>query len=373
MFDRSADKIDDAVRDWREWEITKGSSGLGADLQCLAVRCVARSIRTATKLRFRTEPASSQRVAGLIQLLGSHLLCVCLSPVLPDSLAIMFAGTLLARGDTVFGIDNLTPYYDPRLKRDRLAQLDGHRSFRFAPLDLADAAATQAIIDAGPFDAMVHLAAQAGVRYSQEAPRTYVSSNVAGMLNVLEACRQNPHQHLVFASSSSVYGDGASLPVAETANVTRPVSLYAATKMAGELMAYSYVDQYDIAVTALRFFTVYGPWGRPDMAVFKFTAAILAGQPVELYAGGVLRRDFTFVGDTVQGVIGAIDHPPNGDDPLFRAYNLGRGEPVTVLQLLGEMEQRAGQAGGPSQFAAAIGRRERDVCRHPRGPRRDRL
>ena len=250
---------------------------------------------------------------------------------------------LLARGDAVLGIDNLTPYYDPRLKRDRLAQLDGHRSFRFAPLDLADAAATQAIIDAGPFDAMVHLAAQAGVRYSQEAPRTYVSSNVAGMLNVLEACRQNPHQHLVYASSSSVYGDGASLPVAETANVTRPVSLYAATKMAGELMAYSYVDQYDIAVTALRFFTVYGPWGRPDMAVFKFTAAILGGQPVELYAGGVLRRDFTFIDDTVQGVIGAIDHPPTGDDPLFRAYNLGRGEPVTVLQLLSEMERALGK------------------------------
>jgi UDP-glucuronate 4-epimerase len=250
---------------------------------------------------------------------------------------------LLARGDAVLGIDNLTPYYDPRLKRDRLAQLDGHRSFRFAPLDLADAAATQAIIAAGPFDAMVHLAAQAGVRYSQEAPRTYVSSNVAGMLNVLEACRQNPHQHLVYASSSSVYGDGASLPVAETANVTRPVSLYAATKMAGELMAYSYVDQYDIAVTALRFFTVYGPWGRPDMAVFKFTAAILGGQPVELYAGGVLRRDFTFIDDTVQGVIGAIDHPPTGDDPLFRAYNLGRGEPVTVLQLLSEMERALGK------------------------------
>jgi UDP-glucuronate 4-epimerase len=250
---------------------------------------------------------------------------------------------LLARGDAVLGIDNLTPYYDPRLKRDRLAQLDGHRSFRFAPLDLADAAATQAIIAAGPFDAMVHLAAQAGVRYSQEAPRTYVSSNVAGMLNVLEACRQNPHQHLVYASSSSVYGDGASLPVAETANVTRPVSLYAATKMAGELMAYSYVDQYDIAVTALRFFTVYGPWGRPDMAVFKFTAAILGGQPVDLYAGGVLRRDFTFIDDTVQGVIGAIDHPPTGDDPLFRAYNLGRGEPVTVLQLLSEMERALGK------------------------------
>jgi UDP-glucuronate 4-epimerase len=147
----------------------------------------------------------------------------------------------------------------------------------------------------------------------------------------------------VFASSSSVYGDGASLPVAESANVICPVSLYAATKMAGELMAYSYVDQYELAVTALRFFTVYGPWGRPDMAVFKFTAAILAGQPVELYAGGVLRRDFTFVGDTVHGILGAIDHPPKSDGGCFRAYNLGRGAPVTVLDLLGEVEQSIGR------------------------------
>jgi len=137
--------------------------------------------------------------------------------------------------------------------------------------------------------------------------------------------------------------------------VTRPVSLYAATKMAGELMAYSYVDQYDIAATALRFFTVYGPWGRPDMAVFKFTAAILTGKPVELYAGGLLRRDFTFVDDIVQGILGAIDHPPTGDDSRFRAYNLGRGAPVTVLQLLSEMERGAWQTRDPPQFAAAIG------------------
>src|SRR6516164_9100961 len=250
---------------------------------------------------------------------------------------------LLSRGDVVTGIDSLTPYYDPRLKRDRLAQLSNHRSFRFAPLDLADTAATQAILDAGPFDVIVHLAAQAGVRYSQEAPRSYIASNVAGTLNVLEACRQSPQTQLVFASSSSVYGDGTMFPVAEVADVTRPVSLYAATKMSGELMAYSYVDQYDISITALRFFTVYGPWGRPDMAVFKFTAAILAGQPVDLYAGGVLRRDFTFVEDTVQGVLGAIDHPPTNEGPRFRAYNLGRGEPATVLELLAALESALGR------------------------------
>ncbi|HEY4232949.1 MAG TPA: NAD-dependent epimerase/dehydratase family protein, partial [Lacipirellulaceae bacterium] len=246
---------------------------------------------------------------------------------------------LLARGDTVFGVDNLTPYYDPQLKRARLALLTCQAGFKFEEFDLAATAVTKTLVDRGPFDAIVHLAAQAGVRYSQEAPRTYVSSNVAGTLNVLETCRQSPQTQLVFASSSSVYGDGAAFPVAETANVTRPVSLYAATKMAGELMAYSYVDQYDLAVTALRFFTVYGPWGRPDMAVFKFTAAILAGQPVELYAGGVLRRDFTFVDDTVQGVLGAIDHPLAHEGGSFRVYNLGRGAPVTVLDLLGELER----------------------------------
>jgi UDP-glucuronate 4-epimerase len=229
------------------------------------------------------------------------------------------------------------------LKQDRLAQLTPHRGFRFSRLELAASAVTVEIAAAGPFDVAVHLAAQAGVRYSQEAPRSYVASNVAGLLNVLEACREGAAQHLVFASSSSVYGDSTAFPVNETADVTRPVSLYAATKMAGELMAYSYADQYGLAVTALRLFTVYGPWGRPDMAIFKFTDAILNSRPVELYAAGTLRRDFTYVDDIVQGIIGAIDHPPTGEDTKFRAYNLGRGEPVAVLDLLAEIETALGR------------------------------
>ena len=241
-----------------------------------------------------------------------------------------FCRRLLRRGDEVLGVDNLNPYYDPQLKRDRLAQLSSCRAFKFVHLDLADASSTSDLVGVGPFDVTVHMAAQAGVRYSQEAPRTYVASNMAGMLNVLEACRTHEGHHLVFdPSSSSVYGDSTVFPVHETADITRPVSLYAATKMAGELMAYSYADQYGLAVTALRLFTVYGPWGRPDMAIFKFTAAMLANQPVELYAGGTLQRDFTYVDDIVQGIIGTVDHPTTSDDQKFRAYNLGRGEPAS--------------------------------------------
>jgi UDP-glucuronate 4-epimerase len=246
---------------------------------------------------------------------------------------------LLERGDEVVGVDSLNPYYNPQLKLDRLAQLKPHKAFTFAQVDLSDAAATNELVESGPFDVSVHMAAQAGVRYSQEAPRSYVASNMSGLLNVLEACRARAPHHLVFASSSSVYGDATAFPVSESADITRPVSLYAATKMAGELMAYSYADQYGVAVTALRLFTVYGPWGRPDMAIFKFTDAILNNRPVELYAGGTLRRDFTYVDDIVQGVLGSIDHPPTDGDVKFRAYNLGRGTPISVLDLLKEIER----------------------------------
>src|SRR5262245_11319848 len=181
---------------------------------------------------------------------------------------------LLERGDEVVGVDNLNPYYDPQLKHDRLAQLQEYKAFHFALVELADPSATKTLLDTGPFAATVHMAAQAGVRYSQQAPRSYVASNLAGIINVLEACRGLDQHHLVFASSSSVYGECVSFPVGETADITKPVSLYAATKMSGELMAYSYASQYDLPVTALRLFTVYGPWGRPDMAIFKFTEAI---------------------------------------------------------------------------------------------------
>ncbi len=240
-------------------------------------------------------------------------------------------------------MDNLNAYYDPLLKQDRLKQLAKYHRFEFERVDLSDAAATGAIVDKGPFDATVHLAAQAGVRYSQEAPRSYTASNVAGLLNVLEGCRAYDDHYLVFASSSSVYGDCTAFPVRETADTTRPVSLYAATKMAGELMAHSYADQYGLAVSALRLFTVYGPWGRPDMAIFKFTDAIFANEPVELYAGGTLQRDFTYVDDIAQGIVAAIDHPPSTDQARFRAYNLGRGMPVMVTDLLEELERCLGR------------------------------
>lgn len=246
---------------------------------------------------------------------------------------------LLHRGDEVFGVDCLNSYYDPRLKRDRLANLVNHTSFRFAQLDLTHDSATSTLQNAGPFDATIHLAAQAGVRYSQEAPRSYTASNIVGFINVLEACRGVQNHHLVFGSSSSVYGECRVIPVQETVDTTRPVSLYAATKMAGELMAYSYAAQYGLQVTALRFFTVYGPWGRPDMAIFKFTESILNNKPVELFAGGMLRRDFTFVDDTVQGILAAVDHLPIDRDDCYRVYNLGRGAPVTVNELLEQLER----------------------------------
>lgn len=246
---------------------------------------------------------------------------------------------LLDRGDEVYGVDSLNPYYNPQLKYDRLAQLESHAAFKFERMELADASSTDRLIELGPFDATVHLAAQAGVRYSQESPRSYGASNLAGLINVLEACRSSPEHHIVFASSSSVYGDSTAFPVHESADVTRPVSLYAATKMAGELMAYSYAHQYGLGITALRLFTVYGPWGRPDMAIFKFTEAILASRPVELYAGGILQRDFTYVGDIVQGILGAVDHSPVGQEERFRAFNLGRGKPASVLELLKEIER----------------------------------
>jgi UDP-glucuronate 4-epimerase len=262
---------------------------------------------------------------------------------------------LLERGDEVLGVDNLNPYYDPRLKQSRLAQLATHPAFKFALVELADASSTNTLAQAGPFDVTVHLAAQAGVRYSQEAPRSYVDSNIAGLINVLEMCRAFERHHVVFASSSSVYGECTTFPVSEAADITRPVSLYAATKMAGELMAYSYADQYGLAVTALRLFTVYGPWGRPDMAIFKFTNAILAGQPVELFAGGTPRRDFTFVADIVQGIVAAIDHPPTNNDQRFRAYNLGRGEPVAVTELVEELERCLGSRALRRSLPAQLG------------------
>ncbi|RME81272.1 MAG: SDR family NAD(P)-dependent oxidoreductase, partial [Zetaproteobacteria bacterium] len=221
---------------------------------------------------------------------------------------------LLARGDEVVGVDNLNPYYDPRLKQARVERLNTHPGFSFVRLDIADRAGMEALFSEHRFDAVVHLAAQAGVRYSLENPHAYVDSNLVGFLHVLEGCRKQQVRHLVYASSSSVYGLNESLPFSVHDNVDHPISLYAATKKANELMAHTYAHLYRIPCTGLRFFTVYGPWGRPDMALFKFTRAMLAGEPIDVYNHGRMRRDFTYIDDIVEGVVRVLDRPPAGDE-----------------------------------------------------------
>ncbi len=243
---------------------------------------------------------------------------------------------LLARGDRIIGIDNLNSYYPAALKTARLAALVGnHPGFRFALADFADPAALAAAIGDTPITAIVHLGAQAGVRHSIAAPRDYVHSNLAGQLEILELARHAGVRHLVYASSSSVYGDTASLPLSAEARADRPVSFYAATKKANELMAESYAHLYRVPMTGLRFFTVYGPWGRPDMAYWRFTERILAGQPLPLFNGGAMQRDFTWIDDIVAGVLAALDRPPADDGAEkpggslgpHAIYNLGNDRP----------------------------------------------
>ena len=254
------------------------------------------------------------------------------------------AAALMARGELVIGVDNLTPYYDVRLKQARLERLGQHPNFSFLPLDIADRAAMLDLADSHPeISRIVHLAAQAGVRYSMVDPYAYVHSNVLGHLCVLELARRlGGLRHLVYASSSSVYGGNEHLPFTETDRVDRPLSLYAATKRADELMSHAYGHLFGVPQTGLRFFTVYGPWGRPDMAYFSFAEAIVAGRPITVYDGGAVRRDFTYIDDIVQGVLGALDNPPSapvGDEPPVRILNIGnhRSEPISsVIELLEE-------------------------------------
>lgn len=249
------------------------------------------------------------------------------------------AEALLARGETVLGVDNLTPYYDPALKQARLDRLLRHERFRFERLDLADQAGVLRVADDNPgIDRIVHLAAQAGVRHSMVDPHAYVSSNVMGHLCVLELARRMGQElrHLVYASSSSVYGGNESLPFSEADRVDRPLSLYAATKRADELMSHAYAHLYGVRQTGLRFFTVYGPWGRPDMAYYSFAEAILAGREITVYDDGMVRRDFTYVDDIVHGVVGALDHPPShlaDGGPPVRVLNIGnnRSEPISAV------------------------------------------
>jgi UDP-glucuronate 4-epimerase len=252
------------------------------------------------------------------------------------------AERLLARGDEVIGIDNLNDYYDVALKEARLARLRPKPGFRFIKLDLADRDGMAALFAGEKPEAVINLAAQAGVRYSLKNPHAYADSNLLGFVNVLEGCRRGDVKHLVYASSSSVYGGNTKVPFAETDNVDHPVSLYAATKKANELMAYSYSHLYGIASTGLRFFTVYGPWGRPDMAYFSFTKAILAGKPIDVFNHGRMRRDFTYIDDIAEGVVRVLDRRPDGEPP-HRLYNIGNHQPVELMAFIDILERELGR------------------------------
>ncbi len=253
---------------------------------------------------------------------------------------------LLQRGEHVIGMDNLNDYYEVQLKRDRLSQLQAQKRFQFILLDLVDRTALADIFASGKITQVVHLAAQAGVRYSLENPHVYIDSNVTGTLNILETCRHYPVKHLVYASSSSVYGLNTKIPFSVEDKVDNPISLYAATKKASELMAYTYSHLYQIPTTGLRFFTVYGPWGRPDMAPMKFAKAILQGKPIDVYNQGNMSRDFTYIDDIVAGVLKVLDQAPISKAPgvpAYRLYNIGNNQPVSLLDFIATLEQALGK------------------------------
>lgn len=278
-------------------------------------------------------------ITGVAGFIGSHL-----------------AKRLINRGDCVIGIDNLNDYYDVSLKLDRLKPLMQEPDFRFIKLDLADRVGMEQLFAENSIDRVVNLAAQAGVRYSLKNPLAYIDSNLLGFAHLLENCRHYAIQHLVFASSSSVYGANRALPFSVHHNVDHPLSLYAASKKANELMAHSYAHLYQLPVTGLRFFTVYGPWGRPDMALFTFTRQILAGQPIEIFNQGHHRRDFTYIDDIVNGVVRVLDHVPQGNnqwsgvnpDPScslapYKIYNIGNQQPIELMYYIEILEQCLGK------------------------------
>lgn len=275
---------------------------------------------------------------------------------------------LLARGDEVVGLDNLNSYYRLQLKRDRLGLLNGKPHFRFEQIDLVDRDALKALCAREQFDIVIHLAAQAGVRYSLTNPEAYVDSNLVGFVNMLEACRHHGVKHLTYASSSSVYGANTLMPFSVHHNVDHPVSLYAATKKANELMAHTYSHLYKLPTTGLRFFTVYGPWGRPDMAMWIFTEAILAGKPIQIFNEGKMRRDFTYIDDIVEGVIRTADHiaAPNPrwsssqPDPAtsfapYRVYNIGNNQPVELMHMIGVLERCLGKTAVKEMMPMQLG------------------
>ncbi len=264
------------------------------------------------------------------------------------------AARLLDRGDTVIGFDNLNDYYAPQLKLDRLAQLTGRSGFHFEKLALEDREGMGKLFESHKFDSVIHLAAQAGVRYSLTNPHAYVDANLVGFMNILECCRHQHVGHLTYASSSSVYGANRKIPFSVDDRVDHPVSLYAATKKANELMAHAYSHLYGIPTTGLRFFTVYGPWGRPDMAIWIFTKAILSGQPIDVFNHGKMKRDFTFVADIVEGVIRTNDTIPTAqpvtaaaDDSQtsapYRVYNIGNNQPIELMHLIETLEKSLGR------------------------------
>jgi UDP-glucuronate 4-epimerase len=301
------------------------------------------------------------------------------------------AAALLRRGDAVHGIDNLNPYYDVRLKEARLERLKADAGFSFTLLDIATRDKTAELFTTHKFDAVVHLAAQAGVRYSIDNPHAYGDANLTGFLNILEGCRQSKIKHLVYASSSSVYGSNAKLPFNEDDNVDHPISLYAATKKANELMAHSYAHLYGLPCTGLRFFTAYGPWGRPDMALFKFTRGILAGEAIPVFNRGEMTRDFTYIDDVVEGILRVIDNPAQPDpkfDPRapapstsrapYRVYNIGNSNPVNLMRYIEVLEKCLGtkakldllpmQPGDVQATVADVSKLERAVDYRPRTP-----
>jgi UDP-glucuronate 4-epimerase len=263
---------------------------------------------------------------------------------------------LAARSDAVVGVDNLNNYYDVTLKQARLKRLEGNPNFRFVKADIADKAAMDALFAKEKFDVVVNLAAQAGVRYSLENPHAYIDANIVGFTNILEGCRHNGVKHLVFASSSSVYGANTKYPFAESDSIDHPISLYAASKKANELMAHTYAALFGLPCTGLRFFTVYGPWGRPDMALFLFTKSILADEPIQVFNHGKMVRDFTYVDDIVEGVMRVADRPaePNpqwnsaAPDPAtsfapYRVFNIGNSSPVELMRYINAIESALGK------------------------------
>ena len=259
------------------------------------------------------------------------------------------AARLLQAGHNVVGLDNLSDYYDVRLKKARLRELMHYPQFRFAKMDLVDGKEVDALFAARKFERVIHLAAQAGVRYSLANPHAYIQTNIVGFTNILEACRHHPVNHLIYASSSSVYGANKKMPFSVKDNVDHPISLYAASKKANELMAHAYSHLFQIPTTGLRFFTVYGPWGRPDMAIFSFTKAILEDKPIDVFNYGKMQRDFTYIDDIVEGVLLVADKPPAPENSAtpgaapYRLYNIGNHSPVELMKIIELLEKYLGK------------------------------